>query len=89
MSEPKPLKAFCVEYTGFDESICYVAAKTRGSARFAVASSMAENYYGDMRRMNVCLSHIKSVRRHPKFDALIDQRRDYPRFITDKSGLPQ
>jgi hypothetical protein len=81
------LKCFRVEFTGFEdhgESVTHVAAKSRSSARFVVAESMAENYYHDMRKMGHCLSLIRSVRRAPDFDQLIDQRVLRPRFIHPK-----
>lgn len=83
------LKCWRIEYTGFEESVCYVAAPNRGSARFVVANSMTENYWQDTRRMGYSLSSIKSVRRCPKFDGLIDQRRPVPRFVNPEVGEGQ
>jgi hypothetical protein len=82
-------KCFRVEYTGFEDKSCYVAAKSRGSARFVVADSMATNYYADMRKMGACLRKIKSVRRAPEFDHLIDQGRGGPGFMRTEVGEKQ
>lgn len=84
------LKAFRVEYAGFeDEVVCYIAAKSRGSARFKAAYSMADDYYHDLRKLPHCLSLIKSVRRDEDFDFLIDKRRKAPRYISKNGGIGQ
>jgi len=86
------LKCFRVEFTGFEdhgETFTHVAAKNRDSARFVVAESMAKNYYHDTWKMGHCLSLIKSVRRAPDLDRLIDQRRQCPRSIHPKAGDKQ
>lgn len=87
MSELKAYQVYVPDFR-VDEStpFSYVAAKSRDQAKFYVASSICDNYYGCGVSLGICFGYVKSVKRAYDFDSLIDQRRKAPRSISLRGG---
>lgn len=83
------LRIYQVLTPDFDTQIGYVAAKNRDQAKFCAAKALYENYFCESIKFGICFGYVKSVKRHPALDGLIDQRRSAPRFISEKGGQGQ
>lgn len=74
-------QAFVVFTPGFDVTSVIVAALSRSQAKFLVAYSIHENYFGGSVPMGTCFGYIKSIKRAHEYDELAKIKTEVPSYI--------